>query len=298
VYDWAVVAVGWMAAFGVAAAVAARRIERPTVAWLAFGAVLGPIALLLLHNAPPGRCRTCGTPTRGWSWVCWWCREDVRSRSASTVAMEARMAGRATIPIQHPGPLPNGQREVTKTFVLQVNPTQSLEATLAGPRGPATQDATSPTPKTAATPAAAATSAPAATATPVAPVVPTRNGTARPAAVSAPQARDRPGDGLAVLATAVFVAGSSRLKPGHRYGLALESTRFLILGPTDVDPLAVVLDRAVADIDVQAVEGRLLVSEPRSGSGLALAFMSVAGATTGDLAARIANAARATRSVP
>ncbi len=94
------------------------------------------------------------------------------------------------------------------------------------------------------------------------------------------------------LATAVFVAGSARLAPGHRYGLAVRRSRLLVLGPIDLDPSAVVLDRAVAEIEARAVDGRLVMSEPRSRSGIVLAFMSVAGPTTADLAAQITEAAR------
>lgn len=95
------------------------------------------------------------------------------------------------------------------------------------------------------------------------------------------------------LATAVFVAGSARLQPGLRYSLALRPGRFLVLGPTAVDPVAVVLDRAVAEIEVRSLDGRLILSEPNNRSGLVLAFMSVAGASTENLASMIADAARA-----
>jgi hypothetical protein len=98
-----------------------------------------------------------------------------------------------------------------------------------------------------------------------------------------------------ILASAVFVAGSARMTPGHRYGLALRADRFLVLGPTDVDPNAVVLDRPVAGLDVRALEGRLILSEPQSRSGIVLAFMAIAGPSTPALAASIAEAASAAR---
>lgn len=95
-----------------------------------------------------------------------------------------------------------------------------------------------------------------------------------------------------VLATAVYVTGSAHLQPGRRYSLALHGSRLQILGPTDIDPSAVVLDRPVGGFDASALEGRLVVSEPHGKSGLVLAFMSVAGATTDDLAGMIRDAAR------
>ena len=94
------------------------------------------------------------------------------------------------------------------------------------------------------------------------------------------------------LATAVFVTGTGRLEPGRRYAIVLEGTRLRFHGPTDVDPRAVALDRSVGDVEAQALAGRLLLSEPRSGSGLALAFMSVAGPRTDALAEAINRASR------
>lgn len=110
---------------------------------------------------------------------------------------------------------------------------------------------------------------------------------------SGPAKVDQPTDQQQLLATAVFVAGSARLEPGHRYSLALRPGRLLVLGPTDVDPAAVVVDRDVAEIDVRSLDGRLILSEPNGRSGLVLAFMSVAGPSTEKLASTIAEAARA-----
>jgi hypothetical protein len=102
---------------------------------------------------------------------------------------------------------------------------------------------------------------------------------------------DQPADAQRLLATAVFVAGSARLEPGRRYNLAIRSSRFLVLGPADLDPTAVVLDRDVADIEARSLDGRLVLSEPNSRSGLVLAFMGVAGPSTANLASMISEAA-------
>jgi hypothetical protein len=110
---------------------------------------------------------------------------------------------------------------------------------------------------------------------------------------TAPAKVDHQADGQRLLATAVFVAGNARLEPGHRYSLALRPGRLLVLGPTDVDPAAIVLDRDVAEIEVRSVDGRLILSEPNGRSGLVLAFMAVAGPSTENLASMIAEAARA-----
>jgi hypothetical protein len=92
-----------------------------------------------------------------------------------------------------------------------------------------------------------------------------------------------------VLATAVYVAGSTTLQSGHRYGIALRQSRLQILGPTLVDPRRVALDRPLAGLDARSVEGRLIVADA---SGLLLAFMAVDGTSTQALAATITEAAR------
>lgn len=47
------------------------------VLWTLFGALLGPLALVLLLIAPPGRCRYCDARVHGWSATCARCGLDV-----------------------------------------------------------------------------------------------------------------------------------------------------------------------------------------------------------------------------
>jgi len=293
---------GWIGGFGLASARTAAGIERRPPVWFAVGAVLGPIALLVLRTAPPGRCRSCGTPTRGWHHICWWCHEDVRSTPASTVAILERMSARTSTSEELPPAPPPGRSEPARPFVIRTDPI-----------GPTAADRVEPIVTSRPDPRPLATLA---TATPTPPTTSTRQPPTPDLAPSAPRAAvDRNGSSATsndqplrsasqrpgaravevprVLATAVFVTGSARLQPGHRYSLALRSARFLVLGPSDVDPSAVVLDRDVADIEIRTVEGRLIVNEPRSRSGLVLAFMSVAGASPTDLASTITHAAQA-----
>lgn len=100
-----------------------------------------------------------------------------------------------------------------------------------------------------------------------------------------------PGQETRLLATATFVTGTARLEPGHRYGIAIRGSRFLVVGPVDLDSKRIALDRPVADIQVSGLEGRLVVSE-QGRSGVVLAFMSVAGSGLDDLAGAIRSAAR------
>jgi hypothetical protein len=90
----------------------------------------------------------------------------------------------------------------------------------------------------------------------------------------------------------VFVTGTGRLEPGRRYSIVLQDSSLRFLGPTDVDPTALVVERPIAHVDAQAFEGRLLLSEPRTPSGMVLAFMSVAPPGTEAVAEAIARAAR------
>ena len=281
----ALAALPWMAGFGLATAQVAMRRERLAAVWFVFGAILGPIALLLLRVAPPGRCRTCGTPTRGWLMVCWWCREDVSAPPTARLAIVARMSGPVE-PAEAP-PEPEATRSKGPVRAFQRQSESSFRL---------------PTPEPVAQPTPPSTSK-----APFRP--PSQPIPAQPAAASGPSEwiahiwstahreprranKSLPDSATKVLGTAVYVTGSAHLGPGRRYGLALHESRLQILGPTDIDPSAIVLDRPVAEIAASAFDGRLIISEPRSRSGLELAFMSVAGATTDDLARRICDAAR------
>ncbi len=70
---------------------AARRSRRP-LAWLILGALLGPVAMVLLAVAPPGRCVACDAAVRGWPSRCESCGLEFRPREAA--------AGPAEPPIQ------------------------------------------------------------------------------------------------------------------------------------------------------------------------------------------------------
>ena len=58
------------AAFGPLSGWFAGRRDRNPVVWLALGAALGPIALVLLGVAPPGACPSCDAKVAGWPSVC------------------------------------------------------------------------------------------------------------------------------------------------------------------------------------------------------------------------------------
>lgn len=95
------------------------------------------------------------------------------------------------------------------------------------------------------------------------------------------------------LATAVYVTGSTSLEPGRRYAIRINGPHLQVLGPMDLDPTVVALDRTLAEVHATANEGRLVISEPGGRSGFAVAFMSIAETTAEGLATAIVNAARA-----
>jgi hypothetical protein len=63
----------------------AGRRDRHPVAWLVFGALLGPIALLILAVAPPGRCPSCDFPVDGWPSRCPICEWPFSARTRGQV---------------------------------------------------------------------------------------------------------------------------------------------------------------------------------------------------------------------
>jgi hypothetical protein len=284
----------WVLAFGTAAARAAARVGRATPAWFAFGAILGPVALLLLRAAPPALCRTCGSATRGWLKVCWWCRQSVFGAQTETKR-----------PIRVGREQPAHQGSLHLVRARPGNPQRPLSRPLESP--PDSLPVSAPPIRTGQ--GTRSTGVPLETLP--RPAMPPPNGSFRgptepPPAYRAPaDPRGVPADARGVpaatraavgqagapthtLATAVYVAGSTDLQPGHRYAIAIRDSRLQILGPTELHPERVALDHPLAGLDVNLADGRLILAD-RNGFGLA--FMAVAGPSTRDLAVAITDAA-------
>jgi hypothetical protein len=80
----------WLSAFVPLAGWLASRRDRSIGMWAFFGAVIGPVAAVLLVLAPPGHCPTCGQPTRGWLRSCTACGSSlIGGRAGETTAEEA-----------------------------------------------------------------------------------------------------------------------------------------------------------------------------------------------------------------
>ena len=286
-----------MAGFGLAAAKAAVRLDREAPVWFGFGAILGPIALLLLDAAPPGRCHSCSTPTRGWLTICAWCGEQVSATPPGATAESPRLP-------RSPGlPSLSGGRDWVRGRD-QASPLKQIR--------PALSVAPTPTPVPETRHVAADPALPAQVTPPeahleplpapqVAPLSgqerwrvpistpPIEGATAR---TVVPTAGIEPAPvETQMLTTAVYVTGSTSLESGRRYLIAVHGPRLQVLGPVETDPSAVALDRALAEMDATASEGRLVISGPGGRSGTVLIFMSVAGTTPDMVAKAIVDAA-------
>jgi hypothetical protein len=96
---------------------------RSWAAWFAFGAALGPIAVGLLLAAPPGRCPSCGTRTRGWPRRCEGCGVEFRSGRVGTEAVVPGAPGRgAPAGIASPTPEPIGGARRVAPAATMVEP--------------------------------------------------------------------------------------------------------------------------------------------------------------------------------
>jgi hypothetical protein len=273
-----VAALAWLVGFGAAAGWLALRHRRNAAVWAALGAVLGPVALVIVSVAPPGRCWSCATPTRGWLTICGWCGEDVRgphqpepapTRAASLTVIDGAGGGSASAATTR-----RRQRSKRKDVVAPAS-----SGADPGPQAPA---------------------APA-------------GGLARPARVQRLQSARGNGSISAAtvaaerleresiahaaqeprefaVASAIYVTGSKGLLAGGRYRIAILSDVLQILGPVHVDPWAVAFERTLEGVEAIASQDRLVITA-QGRAPLTLVFMSVAGGTPERVADLIATAA-------
>lgn len=82
---------------------AATRDRRRSV-WFVLGALIGPLAWLLLVLAPPGRCPTCGAIVHGWPLACERCGSSFDGSSRATGAPLVPAEGAALHSVPPPGP--------------------------------------------------------------------------------------------------------------------------------------------------------------------------------------------------
>lgn len=306
--------IAFVAVFGSAAWRLAKQRDRRAPVWFAYGAILGPIALAVLYAAPPGRCRSCLTPTRGWLTVCAWCHEDVRIVPRHTQELLAQMSRtQPRAPRPDRGGAPADRRRRPGSTVASPRPAPAVPAAAAAPsRAPATGPSgfilprvDAPAPAIAEAPPVARerSSRPMATAGPrTERSLPLDARPASPPTTAAMRAPDRSRAWTApastdpgTLPTATYITGSSTLEPGRRYAFKVQESQLQLLGPVEIDPMAVALQFDIREMDATAAAGRLLLSRPLARSGPVLAFMSVAGVTPEALAQLIVDAAATRR---
>jgi hypothetical protein len=242
------------AVFGPLSGWFAGRRDRHPVVWLAFGALLGPLALLLLYVAPPGRCSMCDTPVRGWASICAVCGAPLTNAAGA-----GRYQARERTPI---GPVtPALDVEAQPSFEPPPPMRTPPVLTMLAPQGVEGGVATDVPP-------------------------PIRLPVERPVAsrIRRPDFSDRParsvtrasydGDGEAaaeVLATGVYFGGTAGLAVGGRYVITRHGPLFRLLGPVDLDPTRVALERPLGRLSAVAVGERLVITEG-DGSRVSLAI--------------------------
>lgn len=286
--------VGWATFFGLAASIAAGRLDRPRPLWLALGAVLGPLALIVLRIAPPGQCRSCGSPTRGWLNTCWWCGNDVRGRRPA--------AATAGSPGAEPSAGASLSRERTRSTEPLREPRLDRRDAPTAPPAASPRDAVGNDQLAGARPASITAmpwsrpdasrdvgDSPGQWRSPVGQPGIASGGLAPSHGHAAGSLAPTHGEAPLGLATAVYVTGNTDLKPGFRYGIAIQDAWFRVLGPIETDPSTIALERPIAGMIARSVDGRLILGNAQ---GLVLAFMAVAGPGTQDVATAIAEAAR------
>jgi hypothetical protein len=231
-------------AFGPITAIVARSRDRQPLIWFFLGVLIGPIALALVVFAPPGRCESCGWQVEGWPSHCAVCA----ARLPTPFSGQERPS-QPVVPPVTPFPTPTVVPDVMPSIVRPF-PVPDDEVAV-GVGGVATR----------ARPSRSRSRSGAADDADVS--VAGRVGAARPAAGQARGAHKA--KEVAILATAVFLTGSSACRPGMHYALAIRGDSLLVLGPLEVDPDVIAVERPLASIAVTAYEDQLLVNDRRVG---------------------------------
>ncbi len=244
----------YMVSFAIGSALLAVRRQRNPAAWLLSGAVIGPIAIGLLLLAPPGRCPTCGAGVRGWLDTCVVCGRAVKSGAGRTGGGTSRRQAR---------PLSEW---------LYGMPTSPDETTTPTTNGAATVDqgmlARAPNDAEVATLAQRSHAASSET---ILRVPPIQDGS----------------PGIRVLASGVFVGGSTGLEVGSRYEIGRHDGMLTVLGPVDSQPGTVQIERPLDWIAATTVNGRLVVSDEGNPRSFSLVFENIAGMSGEDLEASL-----------
>ena len=232
-------------AFGpLAAWLAARRQRNPAV-WLLFGAILGPLAPILILVAPPGRCWNCSEPTAGFESRCSTCGADLRSSHSTLPAGSAVAIAEEWAEPPMLRSVPDPARDVTLAARIAAHDIE-------GPPG-ARPDRLSAV------------------------------GARRPGSSPADDGDglEEPRTDVTMLAIGVLVRSSEKMLPGSRYLIARTHDRLHIIGPIEASDQHLELDMPLAGIEANFIADRLVISGRADDArrSILLAFQSVASMT-------------------
>ena len=230
-------------AFGpLAAWLAARRQRNPAV-WLLFGALLGPLALVLIQIAPPGRCWNCSEPTAGFESLCSTCGVDLRAAHSTPPAGVAIAVADEWIEPRVLRSVPDPRHDVTLAARIAAQDRH--------------EPAAAPPDRLSALGARRPGSSPA-------------HGVDEAAAAQTE---------VTMLAIGVLVRSSERMLPGSRYLIARTHDRLHIIGPIEASDQHVELDMPLAGIEANFIADRLVITGKADDGrrSILLAFQSVAG---------------------
>jgi hypothetical protein len=288
---------------------ATRRSRKP-VSWFVLGALTGPLALILLVAAPPGRCPDCDAVVDGWPTWCDACGRRLRDGAPAPIRPETRLTA-ASRPLGPRWPEPidpvsQYRRPLTASIVERasiVTPPTSIVTPRPSVATPPRPIGTPPTPiGSPPTPIDSARSGLRREPRPVrvAPTTPTRRSVASTVRGSAPPAitasnlelatstTDATGD---VLSTGVYISGNAGLEIGACYAIARAGDQLRVFGPVDAGQLTIRQEGSIADFDVTAMDDRVIIAGREGRSSLAIVFRTIGGMRAAELESALAPSA-------
>lgn len=267
-----------LACASITALVAMSRDRGPLI-WFVLGGLLGPLALVLLVFAPRGRCESCGWRVAGWPRRCTACGALLRSPQSHLEPSPAEPSPAEPSPSE-PSPAEPLLLVAMGGSAIWADPDELSDIVRPFPRSP-DDDPGSPAAVYSRIPRSRSRATALVTVDEPVPAAIRVGATRTIPPVAAPTAP--PNDVVrsqekAILATALFLTGSSSCQPGMHYALAILAGSLLVIGPLEHTRDAVVLDRRLGSITVTADGDRLLIQRRAPGVRMwSLAFSQFSG---------------------
>jgi hypothetical protein len=86
-----------------------------------------------------------------------------------------------------------------------------------------------------------------------------------------------------VLSTGVYLSGNAGLEVGACYAISRDGDRLRVFGPVDAGQLTVRHEGHVDDVDVTAMDDRVIITGRDGRSGVAFVFRTIGGMRAADL---------------